>query len=177
LSLQLSFLVKILFNSFLEKTPVKCALTGQLCPNPRSRARVSARRRARCHAAPDLRRRLGPAWREPRAVSPTHADQGFGPPPCLSPRRVARRLGPPAPTTVPYCHRRRRGPTPPLALLRLEGKPLACAYICRCCRTRAPALAHQTPCRPPPATRHWSTLVELPSFPAITTAQSLKPLP
>jgi hypothetical protein len=103
-TLQLSFFgeVFVQFN-FLEKTPGKCALTRQLCPNPHSRARVSARHRARRHAAPDHFDIWNPQPQRPRTGLHHRARPRPDPPrspwstaaPCVEPPR--RPLPPHAP--------------------------------------------------------------------------------
>jgi hypothetical protein len=106
-TLHLSYLAKILSNSFFKKTTVKPALIGHSCPILCSRPRVSVRRRARVlarrHTASDLPRRLPPRPQCLRTGHHHRASSLPGPPrspwsaavPCVEPSR------PPLPLHMP----------------------------------------------------------------------------
>jgi hypothetical protein len=90
-STTLSFASRALSSRFLKENAVKQALIES---NPASRAQERAPRActrpARRHATARRTSASGPPWRTPRALGPTHADQGAG----AAPARLRSQIGP-----------------------------------------------------------------------------------
>jgi hypothetical protein len=90
------------------------------------------------------------AWVPHTVLLPTHADQGSGPPfawPSVC-RASSMAAGPYA---VPLCHWPPSAPLSSLALLHLEGRPLANTYLTSSSSHKRSRACRRTPCLLPPA--------------------------